>query len=85
MWFLGDRGLVAHHLRRFEESEKFYEEMLSLAAEMENKRGEALALHRLGSLYWETKDFPRSEEFYLRSLKIRIEIERLRRSSSNSQ
>lgn len=75
MWFLGDRGLVAHHLHRYEESAKFYEEMFSLAGELENKRGEALALHRLGALYWQTKDFPRSVEFYRRSLIIKIEIE----------
>ena len=75
MWFLGDRGLVAHHLRRFEESARYYKEMLSLAEGLKNKRGKALALHRLGALYWQTKDFSRSIEFYNHSLKIKIGIE----------
>lgn len=75
MWYLGDRGLVAQHLHRYEKSAQYYEEMLALAKEIDNNRGEALALHRLGSLNWETKDLQRAEEFYRQSLKLRIETE----------
>lgn len=75
LWFLGDKGLVAQHLHRYDESAQYYEEMLSLAKKIKNSRGEALALHRLGSLNWETKDLKIAEKFYRRSLKIKIEIE----------
>lgn len=75
VWFWGDKGLVAQHLRRFDESAKFYNEMLALAIEIENKRGEALALHRLGALYWQMKEFAPSKDYYRRSLELKIELE----------
>lgn len=73
MWFLGDRGLVAHHLHRYDESEEFYEQMRALAVELEKPRGEALALHRLGALYCQMDDLARGENFYRRSLKLRVD------------
>lgn len=73
MWFLGDKGLVAQHLHRYDEAAEIYEQMRSLAVELENKNGEALALHRLGALYCEKDDLERGEDFYRRSLKLRVE------------
>lgn len=75
MWFLGDKGLVSQHLHRYDEATEIYEQMRSLAVEIENKDGEALALHRLGVLYCEKDDLERGEDFYRQSLKLRIESE----------
>jgi tetratricopeptide (TPR) repeat protein len=74
MWLLGDKGLVAHHQRRFAEAEERYLAMLRLAGEIENKFGEALALQRLGVLYNDKGDDARSEEHYRRSLTLKIEV-----------
>lgn len=74
MWLLGDKGLVAHHLRRFDEAEGHYSEMLKLAGEIESKAGEALALQRLGVLHNDKQNGALSEEYYRRSLALKIEL-----------
>lgn len=74
MWLLGDKGSVAHHSRRYAEAEDHYTAMLKLARELGSKRGEALALQRLGVLANDTDDDARSEDFYRQCLALKEEL-----------
>lgn len=74
MWLLGDKGLVAHHSRRYAEAEEHYSAMLKLARELGRKSGEALALQRLGVLAKDMDDDVRSEDFYRRCLALKEEL-----------
>lgn len=74
MWLLGDKGLVAHHSRRYAEAEEHYSAMLKLARELGSRRGEALALQRLGVLANDMDDDVRSEDFYRQCLALEEEL-----------
>lgn len=75
IWVLGDKGLVAAHSRQFDEAEACYQKMLTLAQESNNKRAEALALQRLGALSHDLDDDATSENYYIRSLALKTELE----------
>jgi tetratricopeptide (TPR) repeat protein len=75
IWVLGDKGLVAAHSRQFDEAETCYQKMLTLAQESNNKPAEALALQRLGALSHDLDDDATSENFYIRSLALKTELE----------
>jgi tetratricopeptide (TPR) repeat protein len=75
MWLLGEKGLVADHLRQFGDAGALYQQMLTIAQETKNKRAEALALQRLGALHYDLDDDARAEEYYLRSLALKVELE----------
>lgn len=74
MWLLGDKGVVAEHLRRFDDAEEYLSSMLKLAGEIGSKHAESLALQRLGVLYNAKDDDVRSEEHYRRSLELKMEL-----------
>jgi len=74
LWLLGNKGLVAHHSRRYAEAEEHYSAMLKLARELESKRGEALALQRLGVLANDIDDDVRSEDYYRQCLALKEEL-----------
>lgn len=75
MWLLGEKGLVADHLRQFDDAGTLYQQMLTMAQETKNKRAEALALQRLGALHYDLDNDARAEDYYLRSLALKVELD----------
>jgi tetratricopeptide (TPR) repeat protein len=73
VWLLGSRGNLAHRLRRDQEAEKSYREMLKVAETLHDKTAVAIALQRLGILYTD-KNQQTSEEYYLNSLALKKEL-----------
>jgi len=73
VWLIGAAGSLAHHMRRTIEAENYFQQMLKLAESISNQTAIAIALQRLGIIYYD-KDRERCEEFYLNSLAIKKEL-----------
>ncbi|MDF5726658.1 MAG: tetratricopeptide repeat protein [Rhizonema sp. PD38] len=73
MWLLGSKGMLANFWRRYNEAENFYQRMLHLAGELQDKVAAAIAFQRLGVVYTQ-KDDEIAQRSYLNSLALKKEL-----------
>ncbi|NJL65436.1 MAG: hypothetical protein HC903_31245 [Methylacidiphilales bacterium] len=56
IWLLGSKGMLANFWRKYDEAEDFYQRMLHLAGELQDKVASAIAFQRLGAVYVQRND-----------------------------
>jgi tetratricopeptide (TPR) repeat protein len=77
MWLLGSKGMLANFWRRYDEAEDFYQRMLHLAGELQDKIAAAIAFQRLGVVYIQ-RDDEIAERNYLNSIALKKELNDIR-------
>ncbi|MDJ0620914.1 MAG: tetratricopeptide repeat protein [Calothrix sp. MO_192.B10] len=73
MWLLGSKGMLANFWRRYNEAEDFYQKMLHLAGELQDKVAVAIAFQRLGVVYVQ-RDDEIAKKNYRNSLAFKKEL-----------